>query len=510
MKIIYPDRLTYSYNSPHGVLFNCQGLPMYNLQLIVCVGVNRTELLDPIESTRKDAQTLLSKLTISSNDKMEENTKSSNSKLMDSNRNTIGTMAALLLVCLFVGLIVASLITKPIRSLVDALYMISHMDVDEENTYFKSKSLVREIRSLEESFIVVVERMREYKKYIPQALFESKYEESQEDLLNSSRMSRPILDRRESTTSSNLSFKSHHTPRSARSNSELIRVVPSSKKDVSIMVINCRRCLAKSLTPTTYHSFANQYITIIYEEVTSTGGLVDSFIGDSVMASWNAFRSRGDHRNMACKSAVMVKKRIGYSMENHKHFTIAITTGPILITSVGCSSYKTFALFGLDMWLGYKLSHLFNTNGINIVTSGVIGGAVSYGFSLRPIEILYLPKSRGIKMNKANDLVYELLGTKVEENDEWLYTIQQPNDPYDNLGTYLREAMDGRMENLVRLLKKTDITNQPLLERLKWRVLSNKGTRYYCSLETNEYFNDIPEDTMDSTTAMIVENFDDE
>ena len=55
----------------------------------------------------------------------------------------------------------------------------------------------------------------------------------------------------------------------------------------------------------------NDILTPITAEVLETGGTVDKYMGDALMAFWNAPMDDRDHARHACISALAIRRQIG-------------------------------------------------------------------------------------------------------------------------------------------------------------------------------------------------------
>jgi len=75
--------------------------------------------------------------------------------------------------------------------------------------------------------------------------------------------------------------------------------------DLSGFTALSERVDGKTLTAT-----VNAYLTVIADEVARSGGYVDKFIGDAVMAIWNAPADHDDHERAAVQAAVAIRDAV--------------------------------------------------------------------------------------------------------------------------------------------------------------------------------------------------------
>jgi adenylate cyclase len=123
--------------------------------------------------------------------------------------------------------------------------------------------------------------------------------------------------------------------------------------------------LAKSQPPQVMATVLNELFTILTEIVFRYGGTIDKFIGDCVMALWNAPHDQADHarRALACAED-MVRwlevgnegwaARFGIRIE----LAIGINTGPALVGNFGSKTRMEYTCIGDAVNLAARLEHL--------------------------------------------------------------------------------------------------------------------------------------------------------
>jgi hypothetical protein len=83
---------------------------------------------------------------------------------------------------------------------------------------------------------------------------------------------------------------------------------------------------------------ASRYFTGMTDVILAQGGTVDKFIGDAVMAFWNAPHPRADHCERACRAALLAKTANEGSILSSRHL------GPCVCIAapddLGCSGSR--------------------------------------------------------------------------------------------------------------------------------------------------------------------------
>lgn len=77
-------------------------------------------------------------------------------------------------------------------------------------------------------------------------------------------------------------------------------------RDMTIMFMDVRGFtpISEQLTPTDLVAFLNALLSPLSEEIQARSGTIDKYIGDSIMAFWNAPMDVGDHAAKACGAAL--------------------------------------------------------------------------------------------------------------------------------------------------------------------------------------------------------------
>jgi adenylate cyclase len=68
--------------------------------------------------------------------------------------------------------------------------------------------------------------------------------------------------------------------------------------------------VSETMTPEQLTRFMNQFLTPMTEEVLSHSGFIDKYMGDAIMAFWNAPVSIDDHPMQACRTALAMRRRL--------------------------------------------------------------------------------------------------------------------------------------------------------------------------------------------------------
>jgi adenylate cyclase len=104
----------------------------------------------------------------------------------------------------------------------------------------------------------------------------------------------------------------------------------------------------------------NRYLTLAAEAVLAEEGTLDKFMGDAVMAVFNAPLFQPDHALRAVRAALAMQQAVA---EMHAHllpterlsFGVGITTGPAVIGNIGSTTIRNYTAIGDSVNLASRL-----------------------------------------------------------------------------------------------------------------------------------------------------------
>ena len=144
-----------------------------------------------------------------------------------------------------------------------------------------------------------------------------------------------------------------------------------------------------------------------------THGAIDKYIGDAIMAFWNAPEPLRDHAQMACLAALRCRDAglaLAHSPEwggrpgFETRFGLHLDTA--LVGHFGAHDRMNYTAIGDAVNLGARLEGLNKQYGTTIIASERIVAAAGDGFEFRLLDLVAVKgKSKAVK-------IYELLGTK--------------------------------------------------------------------------------------------------
>ena len=124
------------------------------------------------------------------------------------------------------------------------------------------------------------------------------------------------------------------------------------------------------------------FLTLAVDAIHAEGGTVDKFIGDAVMAIWNAPNEVPDHALRACRAATAIRAAMhaGPAISPDRdaiRVRIGINTGTALVGNVGSSERLSYTAIGDTVNLASRLVGVAKEHGVEIVMSSMTLEATS-------------------------------------------------------------------------------------------------------------------------------------
>jgi len=162
----------------------------------------------------------------------------------------------------------------------------------------------------------------------------------------------------------------------------------------------------------------NRYLSIIAKEVDESGGYVDKFIGDAVMAIWNAPAEREDHSLAAVEAALAIERVVTEAASKDRalggvgfDIKIGINTGPATVGNVGSANRLSYSAIGEAVNIAARLESLPPKFGVRILVGPETAAAVNDDFLMLAVAdvlvrgkldpvVIWTPLSRNAEASK--------------------------------------------------------------------------------------------------------------
>lgn len=147
--------------------------------------------------------------------------------------------------------------------------------------------------------------------------------------------------------------------------------------------------IAEYLAPHELVDALNDYLETVLEPIRRHGGVVNTFIGDGLFASFNVPLACENHAAAAVRAAIDIQRAVGrrtFGMAGVALATrIGVSTGSVIGGDVGAGKRLSFTLLGDTVNLAARLEELNKDHGTRILVSSSTCAACRGGFAFQPL-----------------------------------------------------------------------------------------------------------------------------
>jgi adenylate cyclase len=125
------------------------------------------------------------------------------------------------------------------------------------------------------------------------------------------------------------------------------------QREVSVFFADIRGFtrISEQLSPEAVMQMLNTYLSVIADTVIEHSGIVNKFVGDNIMAVWNAPQSQPDHALLAVKAAWEAQQKLAELRQRDNRplpvqFGIGINTGVAVAGNVGSAGRSEYTVIG--------------------------------------------------------------------------------------------------------------------------------------------------------------------
>lgn len=169
----------------------------------------------------------------------------------------------------------------------------------------------------------------------------------------------------------------------------------------------------------------NRFLNLLSNAILDSGGTIDKFMGDAVMAFWNAPMDHDDHQRSACAAALrMIADVETLNQERQKsaekegrtilaiEVGIGINTGICMVGNMGSDMRFDYTAMGDPVNLASRLEGQSRNYGTSIIVGSATRDAVDDDFALLELDLIR------VKGRSQPELVYALIGDKALRDSE--------------------------------------------------------------------------------------------
>jgi len=235
------------------------------------------------------------------------------------------------------------------------------------------------------------------------------------------------------------------------------------KKPMTVMFSDVRgfTTLSEKIEPEELVHLLNDYLDEMCEIVIDNKGTIDKFIGDAIMAFWNAPLDDDGHRENAIKTGLEMVERLDHFNSKHSnvdplHIGIGMHTGDMVVGNVGSRKRFDYTVLGDNVNLASRIEGLTKKYGITfLVTKEVITGGLHQDTAS---ELLFRHIDTAIVKGKSKPIILFQPLYKTPENEHLKEVYEKAWDAYAKSEFSTARKLWSQLSD--------DPTSQIMLERL--------------------------------------------
>eukprot|EP01004_Peranema_trichophorum_P004191 NODE_312_length_2973_cov_36.370175_g270_i0.p1 GENE.NODE_312_length_2973_cov_36.370175_g270_i0~~NODE_312_length_2973_cov_36.370175_g270_i0.p1 ORF type:complete len:834 (-),score=121.98 NODE_312_length_2973_cov_36.370175_g270_i0:424-2925(-) len=301
---------------------------------------------------------------------------------------------------------------------------------------------IRHPTRIQAAFIMIIQNLKEYRSYLPSSVLQRPVDEEKHSVDQS--IKKGVSD--DQTVKSDSS--SHKSKMRRKYKNPLQRSFENRK--VTIMMCNISR-FALYDDPK-FHEFHKLYIQTILDTVESFYGIVEPFIGDRVMCSWNAVHPIGNHCARAVQSAMTAYHKVMEIINDQKlnmNIYIGLSTGPARVGTMGPPRMKRLGIIGQCVAEADIICRICQFYNRKVLIQGNIARDLKSIYLMSIFDRILFHKwgvAHELTLWEPHIDMDNIFSPKSNKEDEWMYTLQQSEDknPYACYNSIMNKLLTER------------------------------------------------------------------
>jgi adenylate cyclase len=192
------------------------------------------------------------------------------------------------------------------------------------------------------------------------------------------------------------------------------------QREITVMFTDVRgfTTIAEQFDPQGLAVFMNRFLTPMTDIILEAHGTVDKYMGDNIMAFWNAPLALAQHQRHACEAALTMTRRLAelnieWRREAHEQgrnhipvmIGIGINTGVASVGNFGSTQRFAYTLLGDSVNLASRLEGQCKTYAVGAILGEATATSVS-GFALVELDLIQ------VKGKTEPERIFALVGDR--------------------------------------------------------------------------------------------------
>ena len=184
--------------------------------------------------------------------------------------------------------------------------------------------------------------------------------------------------------------------------------------------------------PTGLTTLMNRFLTVMSDAIMIKGGTIDKFMGDAIMAFWNAPLDEKDHARLSCASALLMLRDIDSLNAQQAEETggkavsidigIGINTGDAVVGNMGSDKRFDYSALGDPVNLASRLEGQTKSYGVDIIIGATTRNLVENDYAVIELDLIQ------VKGKLLPEHIYALMGDEAVKNTPEFVNLVTANE----------------------------------------------------------------------------------
>ena len=164
--------------------------------------------------------------------------------------------------------------------------------------------------------------------------------------------------------------------------------------------------IVEQMPPGRVVEMLNEYFPTLIEPIERNGGIVNQFLGDAMLVTFNIPIADPQHAENSVRTAVEIQRAVrGRKFAGIELVTrIGINTGPVIAGNVGSGDRISYAVYGDAVNLAARLEQLNKEYGTRVLVSGTTVEKLTGTYALLPVgEVVVRGKTVPVQIYRLDD-----------------------------------------------------------------------------------------------------------
>ena len=244
-------------------------------------------------------------------------------------------------------------------------------------------------------------------------------------------------------------------------------VLGGENRELTLLFCDIRSftSISERMEPTELTVFLNNFLTPMTDVLMESGATIDKYMGDAIMAFWNAPIAIPGHRQRACESILAMQaalEKLNEGLEHPVRIGIGLNTGVCCVGNLGSRQRFDYSAIGDSVNVGSRIEGLTKFYGVSNLV------AESTAREVEGLAMLEVDRVMVVGRGEATP-VHTILGTREMATNEEFQALKQLHEQF--LGNYRAMRFDQARSDLDSLVQRAPAGLGTLYAHYRARLL---------------------------------------